>query len=461
VKVLVVASDKVGSSMAGPAIRALWFARELSKRFDVTLSVPYETDLRPEGFELVVENPWDAHAMSRLATRFDALVAQRLPVPTLRTLARSGTRTVYDLYDPVTIENLALDAGRRLGRAERAYFGLGTLVQRAVLAHGDAFVCASEQQRDLWLGALLVLGRVDHDAYEADPTLRGLIDVVPFGLDPEPPAPGAGLRDTVPGIGEGSRILLWPGGIWNWFDPLTVIRAVAELRRSRDDVWLAFLGTRHPNELVPEMEMTGRAFALAEELGVRGRGVHFNEGWVPFGERGAYLLEADLGVSAHFDDLEAHFAFRTRLLDCFWAGLPVVTTGGDSLGQLVAERGLGRTVAPRDVAGWSEAIATLLDDEPALAAMRKRLGQVREELAWPQVVEPLARLLAGEAGRTGRPIDPTLASYVARRLEYALAARGVLGAARRVAAIVAEQAVRRRRRRRAPLPSAGRSADDE
>ena len=463
--VLVVASDHVGSSMAGPGIRAYWFARELAKRFAVTLSVPYQTDLQADGFELVVENPWDAHAMTNLATQFDALVAQRLPVPTLRALARSRTRTVYDLYDPVTIENLALDAGRRLGRAERAYFGLGTLVQKAVLVHGDAFVCASETQRDLWLGALLVLGRIDHRAYGGDPTLRALIDVVPFGLDPEPPEAGPGFRGVVPGIDETSKILLWPGGVWNWFDPLTVIRAVAELRRARDDVWLTFLGTRHPNERVPEMEMTGRAFALAEELGVRDRGVHFNTGWVPYEARGAFLAEADVGVSAHFDDLETRFAFRTRLLDCFWAGLPVITTGGDALARLVAERGVGRVVAAEDVAGWREAISALLDDGSALREARHRLAAVRDELAWPRAVEPLARLLEGPPGRTGRPVDPTLGAYVARRVEYALASRGVAGAARRVASIVAEQVARRRpRRAEAPspaVPSQRRAADDD
>ena len=54
--------------------------------------------------------------------------------------------------------------------------------------------------------------------------------------------------------------------------------------------------------------------------------VFFNDGWVPYAERGAWLAEADIGVSAHFDDIETRFAFRTRLLDYLWAGLPIVTT---------------------------------------------------------------------------------------------------------------------------------------
>ena len=74
------------------------------------------------------------------------------------------------------------------------------------------------------------------------------------------------------------------------------------------------------------MAMAAEAVALAEELGLRDRVVFFNFGWVPYAERGRYLLEADVAVSAHFDDIETRFAFRTRFLDCLWAGLPVVTT---------------------------------------------------------------------------------------------------------------------------------------
>ena len=94
----------------------------------------------------------------------------------------------------------------------------------------------------------------------------------------------------------------------------------------RPQVRLFFMGLRHPNPLVDEMRMATRARGLADQLGLTGTHIFFNEGWVPYEQRGDYLLEADLGVSAHFDDLESRFAFRTRLLDCFWASLPVVTT---------------------------------------------------------------------------------------------------------------------------------------
>ena len=192
------------------------------------------------------------------------------------------------------------------------------------------------------------------------------------------------------------------------------------------------------------MHAARQAVERAETLGLRDRVVFFNEGWVAYEERGAYLLEADLGVSAHFDDLESRFAFRTRLLDCFWAGLPVVTTSGDSLGDLVERRGLGRTVAPADVEGWVATLETLLDDASAYDLARAAIAAVRDEFLWPRVVEPLRRQVRKE----GRPVPrrrtaPVAASWIAWRLRHAVADRGTLGAARRLGQLALRSARRR------------------
>jgi glycosyltransferase involved in cell wall biosynthesis len=280
-------------------------------------------------------------------------------------------------------------------------------------------------------------GRIDQEQFAADPSLRSLIDVVPFGISAEPPNSGAPvLKGVVPGIGRRDRVLLWPGGIWNWFDPLTVIDAVAELAGRRDDVRLFFLGLRHPNPHVPVMRMARLAIERAEKLGLRDRVVFFHEGWIPYEQRGAYLLEADVGVSAHFEDLESRFAFRTRLLDCFWAGLPVVTTTGDVLGDLVERRGLGRALPPRDVRAWVDALETLLDDTGAREQARAAIAEVREEFVWSRVVEPL-RGLVREPGAPiprRRTLGPG-ASWVEWRLRHAVADRGVRGAAVRATQI--------------------------
>lgn len=426
-RVLVVSNEYVGTRMAGPGIRYFHFARELAKRFEVALLTPNPTDLELEGVEVIAGRPPGLSYLRKLVPRYDAVVAQHLGIPTMSWLARTDTRVIFDLYVPYMTEDLAAQAQRSGSvRMRRNAHALAGLAQDGALVTGNAFLCASERQRDLWLGRLGALGRLDIAGYARDPSFRDLIDVVPFGLEDEPPAPKKpALKGVVPGIGPGDRVLLWGGGIWNWFDPLTVIRAVKELSTRRDDVKLYFLGVRHPNPVVSEMEMTGRAVELARELGLENRFVFFNFGWVPYEERAGYFAEADIGVSAHFEALETRYAFRTRLLDHFWAGLPTIATGGDVLGDLVGERGLGRRVATEDVAGWVRAIEELLDDPAAYAEAKSNVERVRGEFTWSRVTRRLIELADVPGERVDPARSPVLLTsrYFRLRAEAALSGR--------------------------------------
>src|SRR5690606_20550406 len=114
---------------------------------------------------------------------------------------------------------------------------------------------------------------------------RALIDVVPFGLPQAPPAHTRPvLRGVVPGIGPEDEVVLWGGGLWDWFDPLTAIRAVAALAPQRPRLRLFFAGVGHPNPAVPAMRQAQAAQALSAELGLTGRVVFFND-WVPYADR--------------------------------------------------------------------------------------------------------------------------------------------------------------------------------
>jgi glycosyltransferase involved in cell wall biosynthesis len=431
-RVLVVSNDVVGSAMAGPGIRYFHFARELARRYEVSLLLPEASDLELEGVETRVWRGLRRRELLATCEAHDAVIAQQLPPLAMRDLARSRVRVVYDLYDPYLMENLGFYAGDA-DAAERAEYRAGVLLQEIALATGDAFVCASERQRDLWLGMLGALGRIDLDRYRGDQELRGLVDVVPFGLEPEPPRPdGAALRGVVPGIGTGDRVLLWGGGVWNWLDPLTPIRAVARLAGHRADVKLYFLGLGRPNPDVARMAMVQRAVELADELGVRDRHVFFNFGWVPYAERSRYLCDADLGITAHLNTVEARFAFRTRVVDYLWAGLPVLATRGDALAELVGERGLGRELDFGDVDGWARAIEELLDDADAYSAAQARVHEVRDDFAWPRVVEALVRLLEAPPPppAASRVADALVLRHLWQRARVVRERTGLLGVAR-------------------------------
>jgi len=188
-------------------------------------------------------------------------------------------------------------------------------------------------------------------------------------------------------------VVLWAGGVYDWLDPVSAIEAVDVLRHRRPDVRLVFQGMRHPNADVVPMAMPDRCRALADERGLTGEHVFFLD-WVPYEERHDYLLDADVGLCTHPDHLESEFAFRTRVLDYLWAGLPVVVSAGDELGALVAAEGLGAVVRPGDTGALADALEALLYDEQAIKSAAAHVARVRDRFTWSSTLAPLVDFCA-------------------------------------------------------------------
>ncbi len=419
--VLLVCGDPVGAAMAGPGVRAWEMARALARAgLPVLLATPNADPPAGEGFRVVSyeERP---ERLVPLARQASVVLVQGFLLQKAPALRALGKRLVVDLYDPFILENLAFFARDRRPFRE-AIHGEHLGVLNDQLQAGDFFLCASERQRDYWLGMLAANNRLNPATYDADPTLRALIDVVPYGLPPEPPrAHGPALKGVEPVIAAADQVILWGGGLWDWFDPLTLVRAMARVAVERPDARLVFLGTRHPNAALPPMAMPGRTRELAAALGLAERHVFFRD-WVPYAERAAYLLEADLGVSLHPDSVETRYAFRSRLLDCFWARLPLVCTRGDALADLVEREGLGRVVPPGDEAAAAAALLELLDQPALRAALAPRFARVAATLTWDRAVAPLAAYC--RAPRRAPDRAPTAASPPEAAVAPAPARRG-------------------------------------
>jgi len=190
---------------------------------------------------------------------------------------------------------------------------------------------------------------------------------------------------VLPGVGPGDKVILWGGGVYNWLDPASVVRAVDRLRHHAPEVRLVFLGMHHPNPDVPPMKVAADLQVLADDLGLTGRHVFFNLGWVPYEDRADYLLDADVAVSTHLDHLETRYSFRSRVLDYLWAGLPMVLTGGDVLADQVVGAGLGVAVAAADVRALEDGLAQMLAQPPP----RERFAAMAQRYTWENVARPL------------------------------------------------------------------------
>jgi GT2 family glycosyltransferase/glycosyltransferase involved in cell wall biosynthesis len=387
--ILVITGDPVGHRMAGPAIRAWNIAKLLSDEHDVRLVSMTKAVALDDVVEVGVISHHRPSSVDEHEAWADVIIVQGHALALFPSLETSKKILVVDVYDPLHLEQLEQGRGQTLKVWDKQVAEATDALNHQLLL-GDFFLCASERQRHFWLGQLSALGRVNPYTYSRDNDLDSLIAVAPFGIPAEDPVQRRpALRGVVPGIGADDKIIIWGGGIYNWFDPNTLIRAVAQLAVAHPNIRLFFMGVKHPNPAVPEMEAVSVARALSDQLGLTGKHVFFNETWVPYDDRQDYLMEADLGVSTHFQHVETTFSFRTRILDYLWAGLPIVTTDGDSFGSLVASESLGAAVPERDENALAQAIETFLYDEAAVQAARVNVSRVRQSFTWDKALAPL------------------------------------------------------------------------
>ncbi|MBA3957467.1 MAG: glycosyltransferase [Parachlamydiaceae bacterium] len=392
-KVLLNCVDMVNASMAGPAIRYWELAKALSKQHEVTLITPNEPNISAEGFTIC---PNVNDALKKGIQKSDVVISQKISPGMALQAKRSRTRLILDAYAPASLEHLELF--KTLSPKRRAHHY--QMINNQFLFSfkmADAVICAHERQRDLWHGILMSLDKLTLAKYDKDATLSNLVGIVPFGLSSTPPQADKNALRRRYHLKDSDVLMLWGGGIWNWFDPLTLIKAVKQLDQEGYPIKLIFMGIKHPNENAPDMQMALRAVSLAEELGLINKSIFFNYGWTPYQERQEFLLGADIGVSTHFAHVETHYAFRTRMLDYLWAGLPIIASSGDFFADFVKQHKLGQVVPCEDVAALAQAIKEVGSNRELRQQIKRNMDCVRSQFHWEAVTQPLHNMIVALA----------------------------------------------------------------
>lgn len=386
--VLVVAPEPLGPGAIGPARRAAKLAEAVGQECPVTLAAPGRSEFPPGPFRTLATGAVEDPRLARAFAEHEVAVVQALPSPRqLLTAIRRCRHLVVDLIAPLVFEAAEAPGHRPHERSATARWRARQLVDH--LRAADLVLCTNERQRDLYLGAALAAG--DH------PPSAERIAVVPHGIDPVPPRPGSRpLRDAGT-VRPGDRLAVWGGGLWGWLDPLTPVRAVERLRERRPDLRLALVGTGRGGG--PGTGAGDDAIAYARDRGLDGEAVIFVHGWLDRSTYLDHLLEADVGVSAHPDTLEARYGTRTRMLDYLWAGLPIACTRGDAMADFVERNGLGSAAPPGDVDGFADALDAALSGGLGEDARRRAIAP----LLWPNAARPLVDYCRDPRGLPPRP----------------------------------------------------------
>jgi GT2 family glycosyltransferase/glycosyltransferase involved in cell wall biosynthesis len=402
-RVLVVTGEPLSENLAGPAIRALEISKFLVQDFEVLLATTKGNELKHE----IVSTISTRHRKLKLLVDWaDIVIFQGLLISENPWMADTEKILIADVYDPFHLE--ILEQRKQQGIINRLKGSRDTTdALNRQLRRADFFICASEKQRSLWLGQLASEGRVNPYTYDSSNDLRRLIDVVPFGINPNVPENKEDLiRKDFPQIKKDDFVLLWAGGVYDWFDPQTIVKALHKLNNEK--IKLVFMGLSHPNKNIPEMNAVKELRKLSNQLGLTNKNVFFVNDWINYEERSQYLLNANIGISAHFDHIETQFSFRTRILDYFWTGLPVITTKGDTLADLIEENQAGLTVSMEDVDGWAKAINEMFENEQKYKAFKNNSKEIASNYYWKEVLKPLYKFIQTATPAPDRLLMPDL-----------------------------------------------------
>jgi len=382
---LIASIDIIDEKMAGPGMRYLEIAKELSKFMAVTLAIPNSTNLEIPNLRIV--QYWEEHpdSLRVLIENCDAALISGYMVEKFKFLPEMENRIIVDLYDPIVLENLHYYLDESINN-QKLLNDQTVKITNDLANLGDFFICGNERQRDYWLGVLTANGRINPENFIHDSSLRSLIDIVGIGLPKDLPDTTPIIRGIHPNIPANAKIVLWGGGIWNWLDPLTLIKAWPQVIKENPDARLVFLGTRHPNPLVPQHEMASKAIGLAKELGEFEKSIVFFE-WVSYKDRERFLSEADISVTLHPIHVETRFSLRTRVLDAIWAQIPVIITDGDITSEWIKNYHIGEVVNEFDSLSVANAINYLLS-KPKTTWLTG-FSALHQLLSWEKVIEPL------------------------------------------------------------------------
>lgn len=372
-RVALLSSEPIRPLMAGIGIRYLEFARRLpAEGVEVVLVSPAAPEETAElGLDGVEIRRFERGRLAEILRGCDAAVAQGQLANDL-VLEMPNLPVAIDLYDPWLIENFAYHETLGLDpyRNDHATWVLQ-------MSRGDFFLCSSEEQRTFYLGFLAAVGRVNPERIAGDPDLATLIAPVPFGLPDELPP----HRPVLPPRAAGERRLLF-GGLYDWYDPWTLLDALATLDRP----WTLLL-IRNPNPESTPQRLFAAVEARCRALGWWGSRVQVHD-WVPAERRYDLLRDVDLLVAPHRPSLETRLSLRTRFLDALAAGCPVVTSEGGAMSRLLAEHRAGWVAPPGDAPALARALGEALDDPTARQAGARELVAA---FHWDRVLAPLVR----------------------------------------------------------------------
>lgn len=278
----------------------------------------------------------------------DCIVAVNFEPCLCATKLRTDKPIWMDIYgDYLTI----IQAARYRAGSDR---GISTSIGfvRRVLQKGDIFSACGTPQRHALVGELAMAGRLNSHTFGYEFTRV----ILPGARSTSNHRVKREARPFLNAFGVTSEdfVVLWCGGYNTWTDVKTLFAGL-ELAMAQDPR-VHFVSVGANSYEAPDNVYT-QFLALIEKSPYRDR-FHM-AGWRPWTEIPDYYHESDVGLNIDALHYETIYGTRTRLVEMIAAGMPVITSLGCEISELLRDRGAGLAFAIGDWQDLGRHILTL------------------------------------------------------------------------------------------------------
>lgn len=362
---IVVPAYSVGSHMGGIGVRAWELAQTLDPSWPVTVIAKGDSDFDDAR---ITFTQGDRRGWVPVIENCDAAVFYDLPDTEIMLAAhRAGKFIISEAAVP--IEHLGFDRIRNGTSPDDAYAELVARFELQVLL-SDHFIVRSEVGLATLVAALSMAGRLAYSNYELSTTVDHLWTWVPIGFSADSAGHAARAEALQPPVD-----FLWTGGIWDFYDPVAVVRAIARLKAAGQRVSLRFMYKPPPGQ---RLEEARRLLQAIDDYAVSDL-VDFCEPTPTHHERNAVCAGARAAICIGRPGIENQTSIRLRLRDSFLYRLPFIVDKHGATGRLVESLGMGTSVDSGDCEELATAMSRVTGDRDFYATVSSNLARVRPD----------------------------------------------------------------------------------
>jgi glycosyltransferase involved in cell wall biosynthesis len=284
-------------------------------------------------------------------------------------LTATKLRTKVPVWMDVYGDHLTIVQAARYRAGSDRGVRTSVALMRKVLEHGDVYSVCGRPQAHMMVGELAMAGRLNSRSFGYEFTR-----VILPGCHPTAPTARDGRRKRLAkrGIADDAVVVLWCGGYNSWTDVDTLFAGLERAMAFDSNLHYVSLGA---STYEAQDNVYSRFRSMIKTSPFRAR--YHLLGWRSWKELAEYYAESDVGLNIDSLHYETVFGTRTRLVEMLAAGLPVVTSRGCELSELIAANDAGFVFASEDGLGLGQLLLRLARD----ADLRRKTSKTAAEFA--------------------------------------------------------------------------------